>query len=388
MPTFTYHEIQSIASEYGLNVFSSTDVAPLREAEKHLERWQEQGYAADMSYMSRRAADLTDPGRLLPEARSVVIFSVRYEQGPAPRCESGFGRVARYAWGRDYHRVLKKRLQKMILAIEERSGCSTRYRIFSDAVPLTERALAERAQIGFIGKNTMLIRPRIGSFTFLAEVLWSVEITGVPKTPSKGSCGSCTSCLDKCPTKAFEAPYKLNASKCISYLTIEKRSSLEDWERRALGEWVFGCDICQEVCPFNYRGLKNPEPPEVVDFTQGKGVGPLVELEKVISIRSDRKFVDIFAGTPLMRAKREGLVRNACVVAANTRAEKLSATIESAFMEDPSPLVRQHSLWALVELKKTCDSVCATRVKSCISRAARDENADVRLEAEKLHEIV
>ncbi len=344
----------------------------LDQNRQQLDDWQKSGWAAEMGYMQRSPNLLTDLKNLLPEVVTVVSFVVPYSTRADLRlakqgCPQGSGRVARYAWGRDYHKILPKRMKRFVKAVEAEFGSdpSFKWRIFSDAVPLLERALVAGASLGFIGKNTMLIRPGLGSFTFLCEVLWEIDVElPVQRDESRGSCGSCSRCIEVCPTKALVGPRQLDASKCISYLTIEKRGDFSDWEQEALGEWLFGCDLCQEVCPFNHDGL---EIERLVEFGPEVGPGPFLDLEELLGIRDRVEFLDRFAGTPLMRPGREGLLRNAACVAANTKAFRCIEPLISSMKEDSSALVRRHARWALERLEDSSDGLDRSRLRQALA---------------------
>lgn len=321
----------------------------LYSQKNNLKNWQEAGFAGEMSYMNRPPDFLLDAKKFLPGLKSVACFLINYSTNPFPTnspVPTGFARVARYAWGRDYHKSLRKRLKTFVQLISATLPTPSTFhaRVFSDSVPLLERALIVEATSGFVGKNTMFIVPSVGSFTFLAEVFFNVEVTEVPATrPSKGHCGSCSGCLANCPTKAFSAPYQLDARRCISYLTIEKRTQFTEWESAAIGDWIFGCDVCQEVCPFN-RNVKAGAVLE--EFSPKSGKGSLLDLGRILQLRSSAEFIKQFGGTALMRAGREALIRNACCVAANTKAQALSPLLKEC-LKDESEIVGTAAEWAL-----------------------------------------
>lgn len=244
-------QIKNAAGELGFEVAGIASVEPLERDDVAYHKWCEQGYAAGMDYMTRRPELHAHPRALVSYAQSVMTLAVDYATAaPAFEHEHRFGRVARYAWGLDYHDVLKPRLQALTGRIEEIAGREIHARCFVDAVPLLERAVAVRAGLGFFGKNTNLLQPRNGSWFFLSEILLDLELPA-DNREIKVSCGSCRRCIDACPTDAFPAPYVLDSRKCISYLTIENKGEIPRELRAAVGDWVFGCDVCQEVCPFN-----------------------------------------------------------------------------------------------------------------------------------------
>lgn len=370
-----------IAAAAGLAWVGWTGVTPVAESASALRLWQERGFAASMEYMRRPADMLADPARLLEGARSLVSFAVPYSAALRPPRPPGSGKVARYAWGLDYHRVLPARLASFLEGVREALGRTPRARVASDAVPLLERPLAERGGLGFVGNNTLLIRPGSGSLFFLAEIIWDVVIESPPPTIGRGTCGTCTRCLRACPTNAFPAPGILDAGRCISYLTIEHRGAFDDWQRRAIGEWIFGCDVCQEVCPFNHAALKASSP-GLTEFAAGDGVGPWLDLAEVLEIPSNRAFERRFHGTALLRARRQGLRRNACVVAANTGHVALAPLLTRIAAGDNDAVVRQHALWALKELAERWGAD-RTSVARALDVALRDPAEPVREEARR-----
>lgn len=379
MTTLTLEEVRSLAAEVGLSVVSVTTADDLEGAREHLEAWQRDGLAAEMEYMKRSPELLASPLKLLPTARSIVTIAVFYERVPRLPLERGHGRVARYAWGRDYHKVLRRRLERLVKVTEQRLGHSVQCRVFADSVPLLERALANRSGLGFIGKNTMAILPKEGSFFFLGELLWDVAVESPPPTPSSPAhCGSCSRCISQCPTGAFVKERVLDAGRCISYLTIEKRSALTVQEREWLGEWLFGCDVCQEVCPFNVVPLKKRSESYASELGREYGIGPSLSLERVLTIKDDAEFSKIFQGTALMRAKRIGLARNAAIVAANTHAEHLFPLLCELGQYDPAPLVRRHALWASAVVASRSGDRYVERVRGVLDRAAQEADDGVR----------
>lgn len=373
--------LEEVAEHVGLTLIGASNHPVSDRAMSRLREWQEAGHAGEMRYMTRTPPPLAD---LLPSARSVVSFAAFYDRSPRPPLQKGHGKVARYAWGRDYHRVLKRRAESFVLEMARRAGIAIEARVFVDAAPILERAYAEQSGIGFFGRNTLIIRPGQGSFSFLGEVVWNLEIETPDDAPRKGGCGTCRRCINECPTGAIVADGVVDARRCISYLSIEKRTALSAPEREALGEWIFGCDVCQDVCPFNHASLRRGLLPTIEEFSAAAGVGPSLELRSILALRRDDQFVARFGGTAIMRAKRAGLLRNAAIVAANTDCEEATADLELALREDPAPIVRQHSLWALSTLKKRCDSLTNGAYTQLLNLALRDTDAEVRGEAESL----
>jgi epoxyqueuosine reductase len=381
MTTLTFEDLKTLAAEVGLSIVSVACPDELAGERRRLEAWQQEGLAAEMAYMNRPADLLTTPTRLLPSVKSIVVIAVFYERVPRPSLEKGYGRIARYAWGRDYHKVLRRRLEKLLEVVQRHIGRTIDYRVFADSVPLLERALANRSGLGFIGKNTMAILPKEGSFFFLGELLWDVEIESpTTKEPSSAHCGSCTNCISNCPTGAFVNERVLDAGKCISYLTIEKRSALTYQEREWLGEWLFGCDVCQEVCPFNIVPLKKRLTAHVPELSAEAGVGPVVSLDQVLRMRTDEEYAAVFQGTAVMRAKRAGLARNAAIVAANTHVEPLLPLLREVVLHDASGLVRRHALWAGAIIASKVGEVDIGRMKTVLDTASQDSDVGVREE--------
>ncbi len=381
MTVLRLEDLKNLAAQVGLSVLTVASADELSEDRPRLESWQKGGLAAEMCFMERPSELLTDPAKLLPSVKSVVVVAVSYERTPRPELEPGYGRIARYAWGRDYHKVVRRRLEQLLEVVRDHVGEPIEYRVFADSVPLLERALARRSGLGFIGKNTMAIIPKEGSFFFLGELLWNLEIQQPAELPrSVASCGSCTNCLSKCPTGAFVNERVLDAGRCISYLTIEKRSAFTYQEREWIGEWLFGCDVCQEVCPFNLVPLKKRYGPQLPELGRDAGVGPVVSLERVLRMRSDEEYREVFQGTAVMRAKREGLARNAAVVAANTHVEGLFPLLCEVVRGDPSPLVRQHALWAAAVMGSRMGEGEVAKVKELLDLAGREEHLGVQEE--------
>ncbi len=366
--TLQFSFLESHAKTCGLELVGALSFAEaegaLQRRARSLTQWQDQGFAASMSYMKRDPQLFLDPRNFLSGGKSIISFVVSYYQGELPSRPKGCGRIARYAWGEDYHRVLRDRLKTFIGGVIKEIGDSEQiaYQIFSDAVPLLERVLASESNLGFIGKNSMLIRPRWGSYTFLAEVLWNVEIIDDRQQLSivfedeqlGSSCKRCTRCLTACPTNAFVAPGVLNSSRCISYLTIEKRGEFSEEEQRAIGEWLFGCDICQEVCPFNHSQV---EKLRIKEFSSNYGVGPFLDLLSILKIRNDHEFQARFGKTPLMRTGRSGLIRNACAVVSNMNYTEAINSLVEVLEEDSTLLARKHAKFALERLSKVAEGI-------------------------------
>jgi len=325
------------------------DPTALHERQPDLTRWLASGFAGDLHYMRNffeRQRRLLDQ---FQDLKSILVVTAPYANTPRPPLLHSFGQIARYAWGRNYHRAIEKRLKRLEAFIRTQIPETVRISRCVDTSAIQERVLAEMAGLGFIGKNTCLILPKGGSFVFLAALLTNLELP--PDKPLAWDCGSCTLCLEACPTQALavERPYALDADRCISYLTIENKGAIHPSLRSLVQNWLFGCDICQEVCPYNRKAQQSEWP----EFEATAGVGTQLPLKEILEIRTEETFLQRFAGTPLMRAKRAGLVRNAAVAAGNAADPGLIPVLTETLQQDPSSLVREHAAWALKQLEKS-----------------------------------
>ncbi len=303
--------------------------------------WLDRRYDGEMAYLRRREEAYSHPRHVLDVVRSVVMLGVNYCGGDEdPPVDGVPGRVARYARAeRDYHDVLRERLRLLGDWLHDRvPGCRTRGVV--DTAPLLERDFARLAGLGWFGKNTMLINKWIGSWTFLAGLLTDVELE--PDARHEAShCGTCTLCLEACPTDAFSEPHVLDASRCISYFTIELRDQLPPEDLRAgVGDWLFGCDVCQDVCPWNRKAPTTSDP----GFRPRPGAGVLDAIE-LLSL-DESAFRERFRGTPMMRPGRAGILRNACLVLGNSGDPSAVPSLQKS-LDDPEPLVRDAAAWAL-----------------------------------------
>ena len=300
-------EIKRRAAALG---FAATGIARLdrNPHAEQLDRWLADGHAGTMTYLNRQAEKRKDPRLIMPEARAAVVTLTNYFHSSAdPGAASpGRGKVAQYAWSPDYHDVLGERLERLATAIRELIPGSTT-RCYVDAGPVPERELAQLAGLGWIGKNMMLIHPEIGSFTFIGVVLTDAELTAdLPFEADR--CGTCTRCLDACPTQAFAGPRNLDARACISYLTIEHRGAFTDAQQAQIGDWVFGCDVCQDVCPWNVSFAR---------ATRDPGFAPRADVAApdvvALATMTDAEFDRCYGDTPFTRPGLEGMRRNALV---------------------------------------------------------------------------
>ena len=283
-----------------------------------LQAWLDKGYAGEMAYMHRHAEARRHPDSILPDVRSVVMLGTCYAPEAQPAAST---QVARYARGQDYHAVLRRRLNSLLEWVQQHVG-GCRGRGVVDTAPLLERDLARRAGLGWFGKNTMLLNKRLGSYFFLGALLLDLELE--PDPPHEAQhCGTCTACLDACPTAAFAGPGQLDARRCISYLTIELRGPIPEELRPGVGTWLFGCDVCQDVCPWNRRASPTREP-------AFESKSDLTSLEPAELLRlSESEFRQRFAGTALLRSKRSGILRNAAIVLALISTPILDLTLSA-----------------------------------------------------------
>jgi epoxyqueuosine reductase len=308
------------------------------------ERWLDAGRHGEMRYLAeeRSRTRRADPRAILPECKSILVLAAPYadpKSAEASEEPGPGGRVAAYAWGDDYHNVFPPRLQELVEFIEQQVGRSVPNRYYTDTGPILERDLAQRAGLGWIGKNTMLINPQRGSYFLLAEILLGLELEPDPPFTSD-HCGTCTRCIEACPTNCILPDRTLDARRCISYLTIELKDAIPEELRPSLGDWVFGCDVCQMVCPWN----RFASPAGDASFSPRPGM-PTPDLITELDLSSET-FKRKFKGSPVKRAKRRGYLRNVAVAAGNVQDERARAALEKA-QNDEEELVRMHAIWAL-----------------------------------------
>jgi epoxyqueuosine reductase len=306
-------------------------------------RHGEMAYLASERNLNRRA----NPRQILPECQSILTLGIRYpsqaNDGEASGLHTGeslYGQIASYAWNKDYHKVLKNRLETLVAFIETRNG-PTPNRWYTDTGPILEREFAQLAGLGWIGKNTCLINPQHGSYFLLAEILLGVYLESDPPFEAD-RCGSCRRCLRACPTACILPDRTIDSRRCISYLTIELKGAIPIELRSAIGNWVFGCDICQQVCPWNQRFARQSGDPA---FAPRPGV-PRPDLIAELDLTQE-SFNRKFKGSPVKRAKRRGYLRNVAVALGNSKDTKAIPALRNALRNDPEPLLRGHAAWAL-----------------------------------------
>ncbi len=334
------------------------------------EAWLELGRHGEMTYLDtpRSRACRAHPDRLLPECRSVLVLGMRYP-APSPFKNDTIpqGRVAAYAWGEDYHHSLPNRLRSLVEFIEGQVGHAVPNRWYTDTGPILERELAQHAGLGWIGKNTCLINPDEGSYFLLAEILLGINLE--PDQPFVDDrCGTCSRCITACPTSCILPDRNLDARRCIAYLTIEFKGSIPVELRPLMNGWVFGCDICQQVCPWN-RFARSEVELEI-------NITPISLYPDLFSeiMRPPIDFSQRFRQSPIRRSKRRGYLRNVAVALGNLGIPEAAAPLSRTLLEDPEPLVRSHAAWALGQINHP-------EARQALERAARNE-ADLQVRTE------
>jgi epoxyqueuosine reductase len=345
----TAADVQRMAWGCGFELAAITPAVPHRDANRYLD-WVERGLGGAMGYLAgRRAAIRADPRNLLSSVQSIICVGKLYNS-PWPHSPTLTGPerawISRYAWGDDYHDVLRRGLERLVRTMQEHANFD--YKICVDTAPLLERSYAASAGLGWIGKNTCLINQHAGSWFFLGELLVSLELE--PGAPMPNRCGTCTRCIDACPTHAIvpqpdrNGEYELDARRCISYFTIELRDSIPEEHRSGIGAHVFGCDICQDVCPWNRREAASLDPA----FHPRLEIPP--RLDALARLTED-EFRDLFRHSPVARAKYRGFLRNVAVAMGNSKSGRFREPLETLARHD-DPVVREHARWALLQLER------------------------------------
>jgi epoxyqueuosine reductase len=314
------------------------------------ENWLMLGRHGSMDYLAGERAQMCrrDPHLILPDCRSILILGMRYPdpKDARPDKEAGpTGRVAAYAWGRDYHLVLPERLRALVTFIEQKVGDSVSQRFYTDTGPVLERDLAQRAGLGWIGKNTCLINPKIGSYFLLAEILLGIDLEPDPPFTAD-RCGTCTRCAEACPTNCILPDRTLDARRCIAYLSIENKGEIPPELRQQMGHWAFGCDVCQMVCPWNRFAAQ--------EYDQSFAPYPDLPNPNLSAdlLLTPQEFNRKFKDNAVQRARRRGYLRNIAVALGNSRNPAGLPALERA-LQDDEPLVRQHAAWALQQIRKS-----------------------------------
>ena len=334
--------VKRIARECGFELAGVAPADPLEDFARY-QHWVANGFAGEMRYLTDRRAQIRgDVHNLLPAARSVICVGKLYHQ-PAPPVPPAHGIVARYAWGQDYHDVVRAGLEELARRLREIEPFDSK--ICVDTAPLLERSIAHRAGLGWIGKNTCLIHEPMGSWFFLGELITSLELE--PDTPPPDRCGTCTRCIDACPTGALLPAgdgFTLDSRRCISYFTIELRGSIPEQYRPDIGAYILGCDICQDVCPWNARA------PESAAFTSVYAAPDLTECSRL----SAEEFQSRFEGSALNRPKYSGFLRNVAIAMGNSSLPSLREPLE-ALARHSDPVVAEHGRWAMKRLDEARD---------------------------------
>ena len=332
----TKEELHTAAKELGFALcgFAKAGRAPHADG---LEEWLEAGNQASMEWMQRTAEDRMSPDRVLPGVRSIVVLATNYFHEDPPSAP-GTGRIARYAWSDDYHEAIRPRLDVLAARM---AGSGGTQRCFVDSGPVLERDWAAACGVSWHGKSTMGIHPKLGTWFFLSVILTTLDFE--PDSPLPDRCGRCTRCIDACPTQAITAPYRLDARRCISFLTIENKGPIPNEFREAMGDRIFGCDDCLDACPWNRfarasRDTALQPRPEIV----GKPLREFLALDEA-------QFKTLFRGSPILRAKRRGFIRNVCVALGNVGTRDDLPALRAA-LEDHEPLVREHAAWAVEKI--------------------------------------
>jgi epoxyqueuosine reductase len=368
-PAERSHRIKNEAQRLGFELvgISPVQVPPHEEV---FAQWLRRKFHGHLDYMERTEILRRDPRLLVPWAVSVISVGINYYT-PFQRLtppERGRGWISRYAWGDDYHDVIRDKLEALLVFIREFAGDRVEGRAFVDSGPILERDFAGTAGIGWIGKNTQLISPRQGSWFFLGELF--TDLTLAYDRAIRDRCGQCDLCLKACPTAAFVGPFLLDARRCISYLTIELKGSIPRHLRPLIGNHIFGCDICQEVCPYNAKANSTDEPSYAP--RQGLYAPDLISLLSI----DQEEFRRRFRGSPILRAKRRGFLRNVAVALGNNAGPEAVPALTHA-LHDEEPLVRGHVAWALGRIGSS-DAIAALRQK-----LLSEDNPEVKGEIEE-----
>jgi epoxyqueuosine reductase len=334
-------DIKSLLVTQALELgFADCRIAEAKEAPHRAlyEQWVAEGKYGDMAWMARNLERRTDPRVVLPGARSVVVLALNYFQGVPPIGEGGY-RIARYAWNEDYHDLIERKLKELDAWLIQQGGTQ---RYYVDTGPVLERDFASEAGLGWGGKSTMQIHRQLGTWFFLAELITTLDLPA--DTPAKDLCGKCTRCIDACPTRAITAPQRMDARRCISYLTIESKGSIPEEFRRAMGDRIYGCDDCLTACPWNKFAQVSQEATfQARESVFSKGLRDFLTL-------TDDEFRTLFAKSPIKRIKRPAFIRNVCVALGNTGTIDDLPGLER-LVQDNHPLIAEHAAWAVQEIQ-------------------------------------
>ena len=338
-------QIKLWSSELGFSSIGITDI-DLSQDQRYLEKWLEKDYHGEMKYMEKHGKKRSKPAELVEGTKRIISLSMNYlpvnYNGLELLKEDKKAFVSGYARGRDYHKIMRSRLKKLVSKIKVHS--SHENRVFVDSAPVLEKALAQKAGLGWIGKNTLLLNKNAGSYFFLGEIYTDLELP-IDEPEIVNHCGSCTSCMDVCPTKAFEGPNQLDARKCISYLTIEYKGSIKEELRPMMGNRIFGCDDCQIFCPWN-KFLKITDE---ADFKPRHNLDD-IELSNLF-MWSEEEFLKKTQGSPIRRAGYESWLRNIAIALGNAESSVEVLRVLHSKKDDPSEIVKEHVNWAIEQHK-------------------------------------
>ncbi len=362
--------VKRLAADNGLEIAAVTSAEPFEGLAESLERHIAAGHVDGLDWFTpERARFSASPRNLHPTARSILSVGVAYWSIDPGKPDDGVlrGRISRYAWGVDYHNLLKARMRSFLDALEREVGEQVESRSLVDTARIVDRAVAVRAGLGWYGKHACVIIPGHGSWVMLGEVLLDLDLE--PDQPLDRDCGRCSICIDRCPTGAIVAPYTVNSPKCLSFQTIEQRGAIPPEIRPFMGDWVFGCDVCQDVCPYTKAARPEPDPaflPRTVE-------NAYPSLHRLITM-TDTEFRALYRGTPVTRAKRRGLARNAAVALGNLGSDADVPILIETLAHHDEPLVRGHAAWAMARIG-------GARAVDALDRRCRIEpNESVRTE--------
>ncbi|MBF0287759.1 MAG: tRNA epoxyqueuosine(34) reductase QueG [SAR324 cluster bacterium] len=337
--------ITNKALELGFDLVHTIPASPSQSIEAY-KQWLSLGYAGNMDYLKKHLENKQDIHTIMPEIRSVITLAINYRTTTIPcskKNNPSLGVISSYAWGEDYHQIVRKKLESLRAFIENHVPHQKKSRVYVDTGPILEREYAHRGSLGWFGKNSMIINWKKGSWLFLAEILLDIELAYSPFSV-RGDCGSCTRCIEACPTNAIVADGLIDSRRCISYLTIELKGAIPSELRSAIGNLIFGCDICQDVCPWNRKAPVSNE--AGFQPTTGNIMPNLISLMSL----SPKEFNQRFKTSPIKRTKRKGLLRNVAIALGNWgRPEAIPALKQG--LADEQPLIRMHSAWGLGQIE-------------------------------------
>lgn len=374
--TFSAADLKQYAQKLGFNLIGITQAVPSPTLSAY-RTWIEQGMQGNMSYLARedRVLRRENLNHIVDAAKSIIMVGLDYRSIAVPEHilnDPTRGRIATYAWNLDYHDVMEARLAELTAWIQAQIGASLANKVYVDTGAVLERSHAQQAGMGFIGKNTMLIHPKRGSYFFLGEIISTIEFDNYDEAHKATMCGTCTRCINACPTDAFPKPYVLDARRCISYHTIENKGWIDRDLRANFGNWVYGCDICQDVCPFQRFSLPSQEQA----FYPANQDTTAPYLTDLLSL-TDERFKEKYGDSPIYRIRRKRFVRNACIAAGNSHDKQFIPYIIQ-LLYDTEAIVRGHAAWALWQIMRH------GAIKQLNEMYYREDDADVRAEIEAL----